>query len=580
MPVIHHTVMLFVAVFSYSCAGPRTWDAQGGLLAGSIMFLQAFLNPNGRAGGTALGQDHAQGVGRLLVLLLVIALMYAFSMGNHPFIPSMEPRFGEVIREMLARGEFLIPIKNGVPYIEYPPLYYWLALAGRLSGLPDMVAIRVPGALAFLLWIVWLARLQRVVRPTWPVYLLPLLGAALPGVLYQYFIAQSDTVLILGVLMAMTGYLRLCQGAVRGFAWELWLGVTLATLAKGPVGMAVTLPVLALDGLFGAWRAGQGPALWWQAQWAAVRRIAWLRGLALVMVFNVPWYLVVGLREGWELVRAMVVYQNFTRFLVGFDHIQPWWYYTKTIWYDMLPLAFLLPFALPLAWRRWGELQWRVPVLWLLWTMLFFSVSASKQGKYILTAAPAVALLGLLALEALAASRRPRWAHRVRAVLLGWAAVLVGGFAFTAVFILPHYAPRIGGLEGLEKIRAEIAARPAPVVSFQWPRSMELYVFGAPMDYVRSSRVLYQRLHQGKLKAGDYLLVFRRFLPPAGIPADKASPMSFSPPPAAPYFRHLLSVAFNGQLNLYEVLPGAVDMPMPATPTPLPHHWWERFDTD
>ena len=71
-----------------------------------------------------------EGGGYLLAQLVVLLLMYAFSMGNHPLIPSMEPRFAEVIREMMARGEYLIPIKNGVPYIEYPPLYYWLSLAG------------------------------------------------------------------------------------------------------------------------------------------------------------------------------------------------------------------------------------------------------------------------------------------------------------------------------------------------------------------------------------------------------------------------------------------------------------------
>lgn len=540
------------------------------------MFLYAFITAGNQAAGNGAvsGRDMVPGRARLIGLLLVVALMYLFSMGNHPFIPSMEPRFGEVIREMLARGEFLVPIKNGVPYIEYPPLYYWLALAGRLAGLPDMVAIRVPGALAFLLWLAWLARLQYQLRPGWPIYWLPLLGAALPGVLYQYFIAQSDTVLILGVLIAMTGYVRLRQGTVRGFAWELWLGITLATLAKGPVGLMVTLPVLALDAMLGAWQPGQSLRGWWQATWAVARRAAWLRGLALVLLCNVPWYLAVGLREGWDMVRAMVVYQNFTRFLVGFDHIQPWWYYGKTIWYDMLPLAFFLPLALPMAWRRRGMLDWRLPALWLLWTMVFFSLSASKQGKYILTAAPATALLGLLVLEAM---RAKRWRGRLRSLALGWAALLVTAFAGTAVFVLPRYADRIGGVGGLHLVRDIVAEQPGRVVSYAWPRAMELYVFGAPMPYVRSSRQLYSELRSGQIRPGDYLLVHERFLPRPGVTpgADTLSPV-----PRYPYFQRVVTVHFNGVLDVYRVLPAAASMPMPPTPEPPPHHWWQRFDTD
>ena len=513
---------------------------------------------------------------RLWWLLAGVAAMFAFSMGTHPFIPSMEPRFGEVIREMLARGEYLIPIKNGVPYVEYPPLYYWLSLAGHFAGLPETAAIRLPAALAFLGWIAWLARLQRTVRPDWRIYWLPLIGAALPGVLYHFFVAQSDSVLILGTLIGLTGYWRLRQGLERGerfgFPWELWLGVTLATMAKGPVGLMVTLPVIALDILTEPVAASEGS--WCRAIWRRAGQTAWVRGLALVLLLNTPWYIAVGLREGWDLVRAMVVYQNVTRFLVGFDHIQPWWYYGKTIWYDMLPAAFALPFALVMGWRRRRDRLWRLPLLWLLWTMLFFSLSASKQGKYILTAAPAMAFLALLALETLCSTR---WWTRLRVAAQVWAVLLLAGFAVTAVFILPRYSSEIGGIGGLRQIRAIVNEHPGRVVSYAWPRAGELYVLGAPMPHVRSARQLYRWLHEGKLQPGDYLLVLSRHLPKQGQPPG---PTTLSPAPAYPYFQRIISVDFNGQLDLYRVLPAAKGMPMPKTPEPPPHHWWERFDTD
>jgi len=67
---------------------------------------------------------------------------------NHGPVPSMEPRFAEAVREMLARGEWLIPIKNGVPYIEYPPLYFWLGLLGTFLGLPLTAAIPAANAIS------------------------------------------------------------------------------------------------------------------------------------------------------------------------------------------------------------------------------------------------------------------------------------------------------------------------------------------------------------------------------------------------------------------------------------------------
>src|SRR5882724_10335224 len=126
-------------------------------------------------------------------LLLVLGALCLVSMFNHGPVPSMEPRFTEAVREMLARHQFLIPIKNGLPYIEYPPLYFWLSLAGAWFGLPLDAAVR----------------LQKELFPTWPKWLLPLTGAALPAILYNFFIAQSDSLLILGTLIAFVGYIRI-----------------------------------------------------------------------------------------------------------------------------------------------------------------------------------------------------------------------------------------------------------------------------------------------------------------------------------------------------------------------------------
>src|SRR5574340_79438 len=181
-------------------------------------------------------------------LLVALAVIYGVALFNHGQIPSMEPRFAEAVREMFARGEWLIPIKNGLPYIEYPPLYFWLGLIGRSAGLPLLAAIRLPGYIGFLLWVWWLARLQNDLFSTWPRWLLPLTCAALPAILYNFFTAQSDSLLILGTLIALTGYVRLRNDSARhGFPWELWLGVLLATAAKGPVGLAITLPVIAIE---------------------------------------------------------------------------------------------------------------------------------------------------------------------------------------------------------------------------------------------------------------------------------------------------------------------------------------------
>jgi 4-amino-4-deoxy-L-arabinose transferase-like glycosyltransferase len=517
----------------------------------------------------------------LVWLFAALAVIYAVALFNHGPVPSMEPRFAEAVREMRARGEWLIPIKNGVPYIEYPPLYFWLGIAGTFVGLPLLAAIRLPGYLGLLLWVWWLVRLQKELFPQWPSWLLALTAAALPAVLYNFFTAQSDSLLILGTLIAFSGFVRMRTDPMRrNFPWELWLGVLLATAAKGPVGLAVTLPAMAIEITLAACVSAQpvassGRELAMRSSWLfrEAWRMAPIRGLALALVGIVPWYMAAGLTLNWEFVRAVLVYQNFTRFLVGFDHLQPWWMYAQTIWGDLLPLSLLLPFGVYFGLRHLREFRWRVLLVWTLWTLLFFTVSASKQSKYILPAVPAMALLALAAVPVLF---RGRWTGWVRVTLQIWAAAFILLFGVLVIVWLPFHDRQIGGLGGYQQIRAAVTKQPGRVVSFQWPRPMTLYELGAPMPYVRSSRELYQQIHGGEIKAGDYILVNTKYLDGGG----QSRAMKFLPAPQPPYFEKICEVKAEDPMALYRVLPKAMDLPVPATPAPAALRWWQQFDTD
>jgi hypothetical protein len=495
----------------------------------------------------------------------------------------MEPRFAEAVREMLARHQYLVPIKNGVPYIEYPPLYFWMCLAASWFGLPLEAAIRVPAYAAYLLWIFWLSRLQKELFPSWPKWLLPLTGAALPAVIYNFFMAQSDSLLILGTLIAFTGYIRIrTDPPLRKFPWEMWLGVALATAAKGPVGILVTLPVMGLEIIANSFMSlqadtGEHRGFAYRTGLAAkeIWRMSPVRGILLSLIGIVPWYIAAGFMVNWEFVRAVLVYQNFTRFFVGFDHLQPWWLYAQTVWPDFVPLCLLLPFGLYYGFRyARREFRWRLLFIWVLWTVLFFTLSASKQSKYILPAAPAIALLALAAIEPV--FKTDKLHGVVRGILGGVSMFLLAVFALGIFLWVPAHKNSIGGVGGFNHLKDAIADKPGHIVSFQWPRSMTLYELGAPMSYVTSSRELYAEIHDGRIKPGDYLLVADKFMP---LGAEQ-NPGKLVPAPDPKYFDQIIKTHAEDNMLLFRVKPEASTMPLPATPEPTSLEWWQQFDTD
>ncbi len=80
-----------------------------------------------------------------------------------------------------------------------------------------------------------------------------------------------------------------------------------------------------------------------------------------------------------------ILHQNIARFATGFDHIQPFWYYFPKLFINFLPWSIVLPFA---AWFAYKRKLW-LPLIWFVFTFVFFDISKSKRAIYLLSAYPA-----------------------------------------------------------------------------------------------------------------------------------------------------------------------------------------------
>src|SRR5262245_9137392 len=64
--------------------------------------------------------------GLILLIVLPGALLYP-CVRFHLLEPD-ESRYAEIAREMLQRGELVVPYLQGEPYLDKPPLLYWLVI--------------------------------------------------------------------------------------------------------------------------------------------------------------------------------------------------------------------------------------------------------------------------------------------------------------------------------------------------------------------------------------------------------------------------------------------------------------------
>src|SRR6266478_803119 len=197
-----------------------------------------------------------------LVLLLVSGALLYPCLSFYLFEPD-EGRYAEIPREMLARGEWLVPYLQGEPYLDKPPLMYWLVMARyRLFGEHDWSARLIP-ALA----------IQGCILVTY------LLGRRSLGERAAFWgalaLSLAPGFVSVGRLLVLDGLLAFCVTlstlaafeAVRGhrFRWSWWLlaAVTcgLGVLTKGPIAIVLLVPPIVLH----QWLTRSPQRLGWRA---------------------------------------------------------------------------------------------------------------------------------------------------------------------------------------------------------------------------------------------------------------------------------------------------------------------------
>src|SRR5436309_16140680 len=83
---------------------------------------------------------------QLALVVGVCFFFFFYGLGAFGLTGADEPRYAQIAREMLARHDWTVPVLNGAPWLEKPPLYYWQAIiAYSLFGVSDWAA-RLPSA--------------------------------------------------------------------------------------------------------------------------------------------------------------------------------------------------------------------------------------------------------------------------------------------------------------------------------------------------------------------------------------------------------------------------------------------------
>jgi 4-amino-4-deoxy-L-arabinose transferase-like glycosyltransferase len=345
------------------------------------------------------------GLVRLAWLMGLAVLTLGVGLGRSGRLTYHEAFVAQGARELIARGDVLVPTIDGRPWLEKPPLPIWLvALAGRTAGGISETVARLPSALAAGLLVLGVATFAARRFDANVGFLAGLVQATTAWTVLRGRLAEADMLLACLIAWTVIAFDRLRteeEAGPRLGRWAFLAGLGLTSLIKGIGFGAVLVAAIVLL------------VLAWDRDREALRRLGFLPGWVLAALLGLSWPVLVLLRHPSAL--ALWTLHVAGRFSAHPEHFAgvSRWQFGLGLLGQVLPWT---PLALVGAGRSLGRAVRRrdggdrVLWAWAVGPILLLSLATVKNAHYAIHALPPWSVWTALSLTRIAS----RWQARGR----------------------------------------------------------------------------------------------------------------------------------------------------------------------
>ena len=318
----------------------------------------------------------------LLILIALFSLVYFVSNMGADLIRAGEGRAAEIAREMLERGNFVLPSLNyevSGTTLTKPPLYHWMLIA---TGAPfdwQNWAMRITTVMAALgsIWVVFLfgrqmfsyraAVLSALVLSTSIVFL-ENSSAARMDVFFSFLILSS----------VYCFWMALNRNYESWWVYGFYALSAMGVLTKGPVGLLFPLVVAFILLLNSTDRNS----------W---RRYVSIKGILLFLAVILPWYTLLAITAPPGLA-SNFLFGQLAHWWAGSSNVaasggKPLTYYLPHIIVGLFPWSLFLPAAVVIgvrSARKEGNAGIKSMLIWFLGGFILFSLGGKKAARYLL----------------------------------------------------------------------------------------------------------------------------------------------------------------------------------------------------
>ena len=256
----------------------------------------------------------------------------------------MKRAYGEVAREILLTGNWIVMHLNGAPWYIQPPLYFWIAaIFAKIFGVGEF-ALRLPSALATIAMAAATGYVvARVATERAAILATTILSTALMQAVVGR-LAIMDALLDLAVTFAILAWFGAVRTGNAGWWYAGVASLALGTLAKGPVAPVVALLVVV------PWM------LWERTAGRRIYGVSWphaIGGAALFVAIVGPWAYFLERAAGPIAFSEMLGHYTVGRYLGTIENQSgPIVYYVPVLILGFFPW---IPYLVPAVVEGWKE---------------------------------------------------------------------------------------------------------------------------------------------------------------------------------------------------------------------------------
>lgn len=337
-----------------------------------------------------------------ILIASVGLLSYIPWLGSYGPLDPTDSFFLESGRESVELNSYLLPLNNYVPWLDKPILFFWMVAGSyKLLGI-NVFAGRLPAAISAILSGLAIYAGCRPMLARNVAALAAIIFMANPLCSIIGHVCLTDMTLC---LFLSTSILFLFKGSRFNSMKDLliaYVSLALAVLNKGPI--AIILCGLAfLPYMLSKTTSSKN----FIQQFLSLKPLV---GIAIVLLFNLPWYIAASAATNGEFLHKFFWEQNFGRMMGTVNHQGPFWFYIPVFFAGLFPWCLLFlsaPGILKSAWKKRTNPtagEWtvsahktsdfiRLCICWFAMVMLLFTAIKTKLPTYILPAIPAFSIL-------------------------------------------------------------------------------------------------------------------------------------------------------------------------------------------